>query len=102
MLTAAGACVVLAARRIERLEDHPSVAEAAVIGVPHARWGETPKAVVVRRTGNFPDPEELIAFARTRLARYKCPTSVDFVDELPRTPTGKVLKKVLRSRLGVQ
>jgi acyl-CoA synthetase (AMP-forming)/AMP-acid ligase II len=84
------------------LEDHPAVAEAAVIGVPHERWGETPKAVVVRRAGTDPDPEELIAFTRTRLARYKCPTSVDFVDELPRTPTGKVLKKVLRSQLGVQ
>ena len=82
------------------LEDHPAVSEVAVIGVPHERWGETVKAVVVRRAGNDLDPDELVAFARTRLARYKCPTSVAFVDELPRNPTGKVLKKVLRVEYG--
>jgi acyl-CoA synthetase (AMP-forming)/AMP-acid ligase II len=78
------------------LASHPDVGEVAVIGVPHEKWGETPKAVVVRRPGSDPTPEELIGFSRDRLARYKCPTSVEFVDELPRNPSGKVLKKELR------
>ena len=75
---------------------HPEVLEAAVIGVPSDRWGETVKAVVVRRPGATLDEASLIAFARDRLAHYKCPTTVDFADELPRNASGKVLKKVLR------
>jgi acyl-CoA synthetase (AMP-forming)/AMP-acid ligase II len=75
---------------------HPDVLEAAVIGVPSDRWGETVKAVVVRRPGTTLDEPGLIAFVRDRLAHYKCPTSVDFADELPRNASGKVLKKVLR------
>ena len=75
---------------------HPEVLEAAVIGVPSDRWGETVKAVVVRRPGATLDEASLIAFARGRLAHYKCPTTVDFADELPRNASGKVLKKVLR------
>jgi acyl-CoA synthetase (AMP-forming)/AMP-acid ligase II len=78
------------------LAAHPDVAEVAVIGVPSERWGETVKAVVVRRDGSGAGAKELIAFTRDRLAHYKCPTSVDFVDELPRNPSGKVLKKLLR------
>ena len=78
------------------LASHGSVAEVAVIGVPHERWGETVKAIVVLRTGSAATQAELIAFSKGRLASYKCPTSVDFIDVLPRNPSGKVLKKDLR------
>jgi long-chain acyl-CoA synthetase len=79
------------------LADHAGVAEVAVIGVPHEKWGETVKAVVVARPGVDVDSSELIEFSRSRLAHYKCPTSVDYLAELPRTATGKVLKKSLRA-----
>ena len=88
---------------VERaLARHEAVGEVVVIGVPHERWGETPKAVVVLRTGVTVGSRsaleaELIALARTQLARYKCPTSVDVVDELPRNASGKILKRVLRA-----
>ncbi|ONH35109.1 MULTISPECIES: long-chain-fatty-acid--CoA ligase [Protofrankia] len=78
------------------LADHPAVADVAVIAVPSQRWGETVKAVVVLRPGATATEEEVIAFTRTRLARYKCPTSMDVVTELPRNASGKVLKKDLR------
>jgi len=78
------------------LAAHPAVAESAVIGVPDEKWGETVKACIVLRTGASATASELIGFARTRLAHYKCPTSVDFVDSLPRNPSGKILKRVLR------
>ena len=74
----------------------PALAEIAVIGVPSDRWGETVKAVVAVRPGSAIDEAELIRFAKQRLAGFKCPTSVDVVSALPRSPTGKVLKKVLR------
>jgi long-chain acyl-CoA synthetase len=79
------------------LMSHEGIADVAVIGVPHEKWGETPKAIVVKAAGHDPTPEEIIAFARERLAKFKCPTSVDFVDALPRNPSGKVLKKDLRA-----
>jgi long-chain acyl-CoA synthetase len=77
---------------------HPAVSEVAVIGVPHERWGETPRAIVVMRPGQSANPADLIAFVKTRLARYKCPTSVIFAESLPRNASGKLLKTELRRR----
>ena len=68
----------------------------AVIGVPSVRWGETVKAIVVTRAGKAATEQEIIAHCRSMLATYKCPTSVDFTDALPRNPTGKLLKAKLR------
>ncbi len=82
---------------IERvLAEHPSVGDVAVIGVPDERWGEVPKAVVVAAPGATVDPDGLLAYCRENLAGFKCPKSVDVLDELPRNPTGKILKKDLR------
>ena len=78
------------------LQWHPEVAEVAVIDVPDDKWGETPRAIVVRTSGSSLTADDLIAFARGRLAGYKCPTACDFVDELPRNATGKVLRRELR------
>jgi long-chain acyl-CoA synthetase len=84
----------------EVLAHHPDVAEVAVIGVPDERWGETVKALVVPGSRRTPTADELVAFARERLAGYKLPRSIEFVDDLPRTATGKVLKRELRDRRG--
>ena len=78
------------------LANHPDVADVAVFGVPSEKWGETVKAAVVPAEGSSPTEDELISFAKERLAGYKCPTSVDFIEGLPRNPSGKILKKELR------
>ncbi len=81
----------------DALFSHPAVAEVAVIGVPHSKWGETVKALVVLAPGATATPEELIAHCRDRIAHYKCPTSVEMRDELARTATGKLQKFKLRA-----
>ncbi|MGB5756516.1 MAG: AMP-binding protein [Acidimicrobiales bacterium] len=79
------------------LFSHPDVTEAAVIGVPHEKWGETVKALVVLEHGSTADERELIDYCRERLAHYKCPTSVETRTELARTATGKLQKYKLRA-----
>lgn len=77
------------------LLEHPDVQEAAVAGVPHQVLGEDVAAWVVRRPSSALDTDELLAFCAERLADYKCPRRVHFVDELPRNATGKVMKHKL-------
>ena len=78
------------------LATHPSVYEAAVIAVPHEKWGEVPKACVVLKPGTMVTESELLELCRSCLARYKCPHSVEFLEVLPKTGTGKILKRELR------
>ncbi len=82
------------------IDAHPKVDESAVIGVPDAEWGEVVKAIVVPNKGEHPTAAEVIAYCKERLASYKAPAYVTFVDELPRNPLGKVLKTELRKLHG--
>jgi fatty-acyl-CoA synthase len=81
-----------------KLLAHPAVLEVAVIPVPDEKWGEVPKALVVLKSGAQVDGSELIEFCRARLAHYKCPHTVEFRDNLPKTGTGKILKRDLRKK----
>ena len=77
---------------------NPAILEAGVIPVPDEKWGEVPKALVVLKPNATSTESELIDFCRTRLAHYKCPRSFEFVDSLPKTGTGKILKKDIRKK----
>ncbi|HEX9774621.1 MAG TPA: long-chain fatty acid--CoA ligase [Actinomycetota bacterium] len=84
----------------EVLFRHPKVADAAIVGVPHPYTGEAVKAVVQLRPGEATNEEDLVEFCRRSLARFKCPQSVEFVQEIPHTITGKVLRRALRDEAG--
>jgi fatty-acyl-CoA synthase len=77
---------------------HKAVQEVAVVGLPHERWGEAPHAFVVLKSGATATEPELVAFARDNLAHFKAPHGVTFIEELPKTATGKIQKYVLRGR----
>ena len=81
------------------LARHPGVAEAAVVGMPDPTWGEAVHAVIIPRPGSSASPEEIISWCRDQLAHFKCPKTVEFAGSLPRTTTGKVLKRELRVQL---
>jgi acyl-CoA synthetase (AMP-forming)/AMP-acid ligase II len=88
----------IASSEIERvLYEHESIVEAAVVGRPDERWGEVPVAYVVLHPAAATTPEELLEHCRQHLARFKIPKEVVVIDALPRNPSGKVLKRELRS-----
>lgn len=90
----------IATPEIERvLYEHPAVLEAAVVGMPDPRWGEVPRAFVTLRPGAVVTPVQLVEYCAERLAKFKVPRVIELIDELPRNPSGKVLKRLLRERL---
>lgn len=93
-----GAINVYPAEIEEVLHEHTNIADVAVIGVPDEKWGEVPIAIVVLREGADTNEEDILEFCNGKLAKYKIPHSVDFVDELPRSLQGKLLKYQLREK----
>jgi fatty-acyl-CoA synthase/long-chain acyl-CoA synthetase len=79
------------------LEQHPEIYDVAVFGIPSEQWGEVVHATIVLAPGSSLTGDEVTAFGREHLASYKVPRSVDFIDELPRTGSGKILKRQLRA-----
>ncbi|PCH63396.1 MAG: hypothetical protein COC09_05925, partial [Gammaproteobacteria bacterium] len=80
------------------LAEHPAVHECAVVGAPHPEWGEAVIAIVSQKPGESATPEELIEHCRDKVAKWEVPKFVEIVDDLPKGPTGKVLKKELQTR----
>ena len=78
------------------LMSHPDIIDAAVVGVPDDKWGETVKAFVILSEGKIQSEADIISFSKEQIASYKCPTSVDFINDIPRNPSGKILRRVLR------
>jgi long-chain acyl-CoA synthetase len=82
----------------EVLYGHPQVKEVATVGVPDELYGEEVKSFIVLRDGERPTEQQLIEFCNERLADFKCPKSIEFVDEIPKGPTGKLLKRELTGK----
>jgi acyl-CoA synthetase (AMP-forming)/AMP-acid ligase II len=82
----------------DALRDHPSVADVAVIGFPHERWGEAVKAIIALKQGERLTEGELVEWCQGRIGKFKIPKQVVFTDSIPRTPTGKILKRILREQ----
>ncbi|HAD09662.1 MAG TPA: acyl-CoA synthetase, partial [Porticoccaceae bacterium] len=78
------------------LHSHEDITDVAVIGVPDEKWGEAIKGIVVLKEGATLNESEVIEYARTRIAGFKVPKSIDFIEELPRNPSGKILRRELR------
>ena len=85
----------------EALFAHPAVLEAAAVGIPHAYRGEVVKAFVILKQGSHASAENLIEHCRDRLAKFKLPAEIEFVDSLPKSAVGKVLRRELRERRGI-
>jgi len=83
------------------IQTHPAVLEVAVVAAPHEKWGETPVALVVLKEGKSLSSEELIKYLRTELAGFKIPNTVEFIGSLPKSGTGKILKRELREKFWV-
>ena len=91
--------LLLITKEVEQvLVTHPGVAECAVIGLPDNDYGERVVAVVVRQAGMDPEPADIIQFCRGHIASFKAPRHVVFIDELPKTPAGKIQKNLLRKQ----
>ncbi|MEQ8180076.1 MAG: fatty acid--CoA ligase, partial [Amphiplicatus sp.] len=78
------------------LAGHPAILESAIVGLPDPKWGELPRAFIVKRPGKDVSAEEVIVFLKPKIASFKLPKKVDFLDALPRNPSGKILKTALR------